>query len=1206
MSRLSIRTYLVTAKRYLRQAIQDKGTASFVIGNESADLDSITCALVYGYIQSSSPQARRKNHVVIPVTNIPAADLSLRPELTALLRHAGVKPDDLITLDDLGKLPMPLSKIDWTLVDHNALTGCLAQHYAPSVSGVIDHHDDESAVPSSASPRIIEKSGSCNSLVVNQLRSSWDDISSNSTSVGAANAQSSDGVIDDEAHTTTWDAQVAELALGSILIDTHCLGDESKVTEHDRKAVRYLEARINASNKYGKDYDRKVFFEEINAAKSDLDALSLIDVLRKDYKQWTEGAKTVGVSSVVKPISWLREKVEGNFTQTLIDFAGQRQLQLLAIMTAFTSESGDFARELLLIALDSEGATKAAERFVEQAASELKIKQSELQSLSEKGRPPFMQLWHQKNVAASRKKVGPLLREAMRTTLATNSTPLSHSISSRHKGRAFRSAEQPLRPLSLTIMSNTPGGQGGYQQSNQQWAYNDGRTSVQYHHQQTTFAQSAVSTPAPIPSPYQILPPVAMPQMLPAPNIFQQHQNLHSAAMQQAAQIHASAAQGMFQSMQHTLPAPTMLFQQQAHMLPPAQGIYPQAQIGYAPSTPVPQVLSPVSPQAQMAAPYSSSQQRGVAQTQRLAGHEPGFVEEGEASSSGEESSEDEAEEQSAQATQRAMEEQLRRIEDQHASERKEREVQTTRERKDRETRDAQAAKDRQDREAEDTRDRQTREARDREERNRKDLEVASLQSRLNAEREQKDRDLAMVQSTLNAEREKKDLELAMMQSKLDTERQEKLDQERKYSRQLAAFAEKASSPQPQPTYNIDLSPLQTVLAELSANRLQTCDIAALVENTMARQLQGVARSEDLASSTSKVQKALNKLPANASAADVQKAVEKGIADVMKKASKSRGRGQQAAIEAGPVPQSGSGQQQGGLSRLQVEYTIEDITDDQPHNSTLEASQRRALPAPEYPAYAQSATPVMSFSNSRPPPAPEYPAYPQSAAPLASSSKSQASADRALVYGGNDNELARAQLMGAPSRDSPPLAEHALSLSEQSEAGSLGGKTRKPARSNDGNALAKVKRRCAAPSIAPSALTENALAKFSPTEAGPSMSGLSNTRSPARPRDHEAMSQVGGVDVDPPPYTEMADSSQLSLRGGTRQVSTGPELPDDFPDNASMITTYERARDTRATSARSGTTDDRSVDRLKLKHDRQEDMALVKGSKKESKKFWKR
>ncbi|KAK5709946.1 Exopolyphosphatase [Elasticomyces elasticus] len=416
MSRMSIRTFLVTAKRHLEQAIQSKGTASFVVGNESADLDSITCALVYGYLASSTAQARHDNHVVIPVTNIPTADLFLRPELTALLRHAGVKPDELITLDDLGDLPMPLSKTDWTLVDHNALTGPLAKHYASSVTAAIDHHDEENAVSSTASPRIIGKSGSCNSLVVNHLRSTWDDISSTSTSIGAANAQSSDGVMDDEAYTSTWDAQIAKLALGSILIDTHNMTDESKMKDHDRKAVRYLEARINISHKYGKDYDRKTFFDEIDGAKKELDGLSLTDILRKDYKQWTEGDQTVGIAAVVKPMAYLQAKVkQDEFVQTLVSFAEERKLQLFAVMTAFTSDSGDFERQLLLIALDGGDAKKAGEKFVKQASDQLKLEESEVnEAISNGSKLPLCKLWNQKNLGASRKRVGPLLREAMR------------------------------------------------------------------------------------------------------------------------------------------------------------------------------------------------------------------------------------------------------------------------------------------------------------------------------------------------------------------------------------------------------------------------------------------------------------------------------------------------------------------------------------------------------------------------------------------------------------------------------------------------------------------------------------------------------------------------------------------------------------------------------------------------------------------------
>lgn len=418
MSRMSVRTFLVTAKRQLQQTLKNNGHASFVIGNESADLDSITCALVYGYIESSKPERRRANDVLIPVTNIPASDLPLRPELTALLKHAGIKPEELITLDDIGKLPAPLRSSSWTLVDHNALQGSLGQHYSESVTGVIDHHDDEQKVPGTAKPRIIEKAGSCNSLVINYCRENWDSIASASSNVGAALGQSSDGIVDDAAYTTTWDAQVAKLALGSILIDTYDMTDESKVTDHDRKAVRYLEARINASPKLGKDYDRKALFEEINEAKTDLDALSLEDILRKDYKQWSEGELTLGISSVVKPVEYLNDKAESDFIASLVRFAEERKLHLFAIMTAFTADSGSFARQLLLLSLDNSKPSDAAQRFAETSGKELQLQDSKLESLSTAKTSavgvPWLRLWEQKNVSASRKRVGPLLREAMR------------------------------------------------------------------------------------------------------------------------------------------------------------------------------------------------------------------------------------------------------------------------------------------------------------------------------------------------------------------------------------------------------------------------------------------------------------------------------------------------------------------------------------------------------------------------------------------------------------------------------------------------------------------------------------------------------------------------------------------------------------------------------------------------------------------------
>lgn len=411
MTRFTVRTFLARAKQHLQQASSREGKTAFVVGNESADLDSITCAIVYGYIQSSTVTAVRNNSYVIPVTNIPAADLSLRPELTALLKHADMRPSDLITLDDLPILSLPAEKTSWTLVDHNALTGLLATHYTPSITGVIDHHDDENTIPSSAQPRIISKSGSCNSLVTNHCRDTWQTISDTSSSIGAALGQESYRVIDDAHYTNVWDAQVAKLALGSILVDTSNLKAEDKVTEHDRKAVKFLEAKINIS-RLGKDYDRDTFFNELSEAKADLDGLSLEDILRKDYKQWSEGDINLGVSSVVKPISYLQHKSE-DLVPSMLKFAKERELGLFAVMTAFTNEDGGFARQLLVLSTSDGKATQAAKRFAESAAEELKLKDSDEQVKQADG-VVWMQIWNQGNVAASRKRVGPLLREAMR------------------------------------------------------------------------------------------------------------------------------------------------------------------------------------------------------------------------------------------------------------------------------------------------------------------------------------------------------------------------------------------------------------------------------------------------------------------------------------------------------------------------------------------------------------------------------------------------------------------------------------------------------------------------------------------------------------------------------------------------------------------------------------------------------------------------
>ena len=391
----------------------------------------MTSSILYAYFRSLNPPQDAFTPLYIPIVNIPASDLSLRPEYVALYRHANISASHLITLDDLpefSKLEKQLlpAQTRWILVDHNKLQGCLGSIYASRVHGVIDHHDDEGMVfqKTDPEPRIVEKCGSCTSLVINYFRASWDTIANSSLSAGAAHAQG-DSLSDDSAVTKTWDAQVAKLAIASILVDTANLNAKGKVEIVDREGVNYLEAKIHLSPKDARVWNRIQFYQEINNAKGSLDSLLVKDILRKDYKEWKENGKILGIASAVKPLKFLIEKASNEqssdangdaFGAAVHDFMMKRELSIFGIMTASTSADNHFRRELFLQAMPDSLAV--ANCFVEEATSKLGLEDLEISTFD--ARPadagmskPWRKVWLQRKVENSRKQVAPLLRKAM-------------------------------------------------------------------------------------------------------------------------------------------------------------------------------------------------------------------------------------------------------------------------------------------------------------------------------------------------------------------------------------------------------------------------------------------------------------------------------------------------------------------------------------------------------------------------------------------------------------------------------------------------------------------------------------------------------------------------------------------------------------------------------------------------------------------------
>ncbi|KAI1749873.1 exopolyphosphatase-like protein [Xylaria castorea] len=470
--RASLKTFLSTARAALTAPSSKRTTPlTFVVGNESADLDSLCSALLLAYFHTYSPPPTQRgsagnsqslcginnsnNTLHIPICHLQRADLALRPEFAAVLRDADVKGEDVFTLEDVLPPPPPpphhhhhhhegnnnnnnskkeekksngeeilLRPEDtrWLLVDHNAMTGALGRAFGTRVFGCVDHHADEDAVPRDAEVRVVEKSGSCMSLVVERCADIWEALGGSSRKI---------------------DAQLARLALAPVLVDTTNLGDENKTTAHDVRAVVRAEGKIAAHDAEEKGevevekYDRDAFFKRIMDLKEDIADMSFRDVFRKDYKEWTAAVEggvrdlRLGTSSVPRGFGYLVDtKADGGgdpaavFVDALEDWGrekdgSQGKMDLVVVLTGFRDQHGTFRRELLVWAR-SEAGVRAAELFEKNWGDRLGLETwgdggLDLKRDDDDG---WRRCWAQRAVEHSRKQIAPMLRDALKEVAA--------------------------------------------------------------------------------------------------------------------------------------------------------------------------------------------------------------------------------------------------------------------------------------------------------------------------------------------------------------------------------------------------------------------------------------------------------------------------------------------------------------------------------------------------------------------------------------------------------------------------------------------------------------------------------------------------------------------------------------------------------------------------------------------------------------------
>ncbi|KAL3488960.1 hypothetical protein BJX62DRAFT_210527 [Aspergillus germanicus] len=441
-----LRKALQVHQRFISGGLSRAESPIYVIGNPSADLDSIISALFYSYFANNRvPRDYPRPHVpVINLDNVPAGSelRRLRPEFVKALQlsreNAGetlneslLLKEHFLTVADFSAQLQQAEKsqiqAESVLVDWNALPirssetrsgkGSLPglQGVEFTVVGCIDHHADETFLPSipDTQPHIVEPAGSCISLVVAMLEKMglWRKSDTESASRS--------------------EEEMAKLALAPILIDTTNLTNKDKVTKFDTSAYDFLQPKATTSDS---TWDSSRFYSKIQEMKENsLELLTVDEILDRDYKEWAERPSRhtdqppvqIGICSMVKSIPWVVQKAGSSsaFLDSLKQFASQRNLDLVIVMTAFSSAEGNFSRELHAYTLNERGVA-ALEAFITESSSQLGLEEwysldgdvhshdikSTLQEL--KDGSLWTRLWVQTNVAKSRKQVAPLIRGA--------------------------------------------------------------------------------------------------------------------------------------------------------------------------------------------------------------------------------------------------------------------------------------------------------------------------------------------------------------------------------------------------------------------------------------------------------------------------------------------------------------------------------------------------------------------------------------------------------------------------------------------------------------------------------------------------------------------------------------------------------------------------------------------------------------------------
>ncbi|KAJ8704987.1 hypothetical protein PYW08_012307 [Mythimna loreyi] len=254
---------------------------TLVVGNESCDLDSAVCALVFANFLTwqynkirckvctkahrGEVDMPRKEDIFVPVLNVDRSDYELKTEVVYYFRSKGINDSNLVFRDDYDfEALLNKSKSKVVLVDHHVLSK-KDKFFAPFVTEIIDHRplDKSDWIYREDVRSTIETVGSCCTLVAQRIK----DLSA---------------LMAKDVDFFNSCPLCIEMLRATIILDTvNFSTDLNKATPHDKDIMQFLESLMKGNNL---EADRQREHDALIAARKNVSNLTPAQLLKKDVK----------------------------------------------------------------------------------------------------------------------------------------------------------------------------------------------------------------------------------------------------------------------------------------------------------------------------------------------------------------------------------------------------------------------------------------------------------------------------------------------------------------------------------------------------------------------------------------------------------------------------------------------------------------------------------------------------------------------------------------------------------------------------------------------------------------------------------------------------------------------------------------------------------------------------------------------------------